>query len=166
LKNPLDNRQSPGFPLSNFNFTPILRRAPETFTFQREVSDPALKAKGDPMAVEASQSGLSDNAASGLAYVTIIPAIIFLLLEPFNRNPLVRFHAWQSIFLAIAWIVVDVATLILRLLPFVGWAMWFAVPLVELAFFVIWLIVLINAFNGKRIKLPLVGDLAEKQANS
>jgi uncharacterized membrane protein len=118
------------------------------------------------MAVEASQSGLSDNAASGLAYITIIPAIIFLILEPFNRNSLVRFHSWQSIFLAIAWIVVDVATLILRRMPFLGWTMWFAVPLVELGFFIIWLIVLINAFNGKRFKLPIVGDLAEKQANS
>ena len=51
---------------------------------------------------EPNQSGLSDNAAGALAYVTIIPAIIFLIVEPFNKNPYVRFHAWQSIFLGIA----------------------------------------------------------------
>jgi uncharacterized membrane protein len=117
------------------------------------------------MAVEASQAGLSDNAASGLAYITIIPAIIFLIVEPFNRSSLVRFHSWQSIFLAIAWIVVDVATIILHRIPFVGWTMWFITPLIGLAFFVVWLIVLIKAFNGVRFKLPIVGDLAEKQAN-
>ena len=28
-------------------------------------------------------SGLSDNAAGGLSYITIIPAIVFLILEPY-----------------------------------------------------------------------------------
>ena len=81
------------------------------------------------MTVDASQSGLNDNAASGLAYITFIPAIIF------------------------------------RLTPFIGWTMWFVMPLIWLVFFIFWLIALINAFNGKRFKLPIVGDLAEKQAN-
>ena len=85
------------------------------------------------MAVEASQAGLSDNAASGLAYITIIPAIIFLIVEPFNRNPVVRFHSWQSIFFAIACIVVDVGLIILRFIPFFGWTMLFISPLIWLA---------------------------------
>lgn len=118
------------------------------------------------MSVEASQSGLSDNAASGLAYVTIIPAIIFLIVEPFNRNPLIRFHSWQSIFLCIGWVVVDIGLEIFRRIPFIGWTMWFLIPLVSLGVFILWIIVLINAFNGKRFKLPIIGDLAEKQANS
>jgi uncharacterized membrane protein len=131
-----------------------------------EFANFALNSEGAVMAVEASQSGLSENAASGLAYVTIIPAIIFLIVEPFNRNPVVRFHAWQSIFMAIAWIVTDVALVILGRFPFIGWMTWFLMPLVGLAFLILWIIVLINAFNGKRFKLPIVGDLAEKQANS
>ena len=118
------------------------------------------------MTVDASQSGLSDNAASGLAYITIVPAIIFLIVEPFNRNPLIRFHSWQSIFFCIGCIVVDVGLIILRFIPFVGWTMWFISPLVWLVFFILWIIMLINAFNGKRFKLPITGDLAEKQANS
>jgi uncharacterized membrane protein len=36
---------------------------------------------------------------------------------------------------------------------------------VDLAFFVILIIVFVKAFNGKRILLPIVGVLAEKQAN-
>ena len=45
------------------------------------------------------QSGLSDNAAGALAYFTFIPAIIFLIVAPFNTNSYVRFHSWQSILL-------------------------------------------------------------------
>ena len=50
----------------------------------------------------ATSTGLSDDAASGLAYLTFIPAIIFLVVAPYNTNPKIKFHAWQSIFLAIA----------------------------------------------------------------
>ena len=54
------------------------------------------------MPEETAQSGLSENAACGLAYITIIPAIIFLVVAPYNTNRNVKFHAWQSIFLGIA----------------------------------------------------------------
>ena len=114
----------------------------------------------------AAQSGLSDNAAGGLAYVTIIPAIIFLIVPPYNRNRFVRFHSWQSIMLAIAWIIVEVGLVVLGRIPGVGLVDLFIGPLVGLAFFVLWLMVLIQAFTGKMFKLPIVGDLAEKQANS
>ncbi len=113
-----------------------------------------------------SQSGLSDNAAGGLAYITIIPAIIFLIVAPFNRNSFVRFHSWQCIFLAIAWFVIHVALLVVGRIPGIGLSDLFLAPLVALGFFILWLIALINAFNGKRFKLPILGDLAEKQANA
>ncbi|MGA3264116.1 MAG: DUF4870 domain-containing protein [Terracidiphilus sp.] len=115
---------------------------------------------------DTNQSGLSDNAAGGLAYVTIIPAIIFLLVEPFNKKSYVRFHSWQSIFLAIAWVVVQIVLMIIGRLPFVGMIIWFLGPLVSLCFLILWIIVLIKAFNGDRFKIPFIGDLAEKQANS
>ena len=51
------------------------------------------------MPEETPQTGLSDNAAGALAYVTIIPAIIFLIVAPYNTNSYIRFHSWQSIFL-------------------------------------------------------------------
>jgi uncharacterized membrane protein len=113
-----------------------------------------------------SQSGLSDNAAGGLAYVTIIPAIIFLVIAPYNRNSYIRFHAWQSIFFTVACIVIDIAVGVVARLPFIGLMTLFIWPLVGLAFLIIWIILLIKAFNGERFKLPVIGDLAEKQANS
>lgn len=119
----------------------------------------------DPLPPTVSQSGLSDNAAGGLAYVTIIPAIIFLIIEPFNRNRYVRFHSWQCIFLAIAWVVVDLGLMIIARIPGIGFLDFIIGPLVGLAFFILWLIVMIQAFNGKRFKVPIIGDFAEKQAN-
>ena len=111
------------------------------------------------------QSGLSDSAASGLAYITIIPAIIFLIVPPYNQKPLIRFHSWQSIFLCIAWFVCAIAMIILRMLPFIGWFVWPVRLLVDLGLFILWIIVLIKAFNGERFKIPVIGDFAEKQAN-
>jgi uncharacterized membrane protein len=109
---------------------------------------------------ESNQSGLSDNAAGALAYVTIIPAIIFLIVEPFNKNSYVRFHSWQSIFLGIAFFAVSI---VLSVIPVAGWII---MPFIDLVFLAIWLYVLIKALNGQRFKLPLIGDLAEKQANA
>jgi len=110
------------------------------------------------------QSGLSDSAASGLAYITVIPAIVFLIVAPYNTNPGVRFHSWQSIFLAIAWFVADVALVIVGRVPIFGWITWILGPLLGLGFFILWIIVVIKAFNGQRFKIPVIGDFAEKQA--
>jgi uncharacterized membrane protein len=115
---------------------------------------------------DSNQSGLSDNAAGGLAYITIIPAIIFLIVPPYNQKPFVRFHSWQSIFLCIVWVVVDVVLSVFgRFVPFGGFLAFALIPLVGLLFFILWIIVIIQAFNGKTFKVPLIGDLAEKQAN-
>ena len=111
-------------------------------------------------------SGLSDNAAGGIAYITIIPAIVFLIMEPFKKSPFIRFHAWQSIFFFVAWAVVDILVgAVQHLVPSAVFLTFTVLQLVGLAIFVVWLIVFISAFGGKRIKLPVIGDLAEKQAN-
>ena len=112
------------------------------------------------------QSGLSENAAGGLAYITIIPAIIFLLVDPYNKSSYIRFHAWQCIFMAIAWFIIDVAVMIFgSFLSFFRLLTFGLYPLISLAMLILWIMVLIKAFNGERFKLPIIGDLAEKQAN-
>jgi uncharacterized membrane protein len=114
------------------------------------------------------QSGLSDNAAGALAYFTFIPAVIFLIVEPYNKKSFVRFHAWQSILLTIAAIVINaILGIILGLAIFLPILLHgFLWSLIQLAWLAIWLICVINAFNGKRIKLPIIGDLAEKQTGA
>jgi uncharacterized membrane protein len=113
------------------------------------------------------QSGLSENAAGGLAYITVIPAIIFLIVAPYNKSSYIRFHSWQCIFMAIAWWVLDIAIWVFgRIMVFFRVITWGLYPLVALAMLILWIMVLIKAFNGERFKLPIIGDLAEKQANS
>jgi uncharacterized membrane protein len=109
---------------------------------------------------ETPQSGLSDNSAAALAYVTVIPAIIFLLVEPYNKNSYVKFHAWQSIFLGIAAFAIQI---VLSIIPVVGWIL---IPFVLIGFLVLWIIVLLKALKGERYKLPFIGNLAEKQAGA
>ncbi len=118
------------------------------------------------MPEEISQTGLSDNAASGLAYITIIPAIIFLVAAPYNQNSTIRFHSWQSIFLGIAWIAIWTCLVIVGMIPFLNFIDVVLFPLVGVGFLIIWLIAMVNAFNGKRFSLPVVGPLAAKQAGA
>jgi len=109
-------------------------------------------------------SGLADNVAGALAYVTIIPAIIFLVLEPFNKKRFIRFHSFQCIFFAVAWTALWIILGIIGHIPFLGWATIIVWPLISLAGFVIWLILVLKAYQGQMFKLPVIGDIAEQQA--
>jgi uncharacterized membrane protein len=114
-----------------------------------------------------SASGLSDNAAGAIAYLTFIPAVFFLIMDPYNRSPYVRFHAWQSIMLWIAAIAVDmvlgfVLAFSLMFSPFLHLEVW---RVIELFWFALLLVCIVNAAQGKRFKLPVIGILAEQQAN-
>ncbi len=119
-----------------------------------------------PVARVATGGGLEDNVAGALAYVTIIPAIVFLVLEPFNRRRFVRFHSFQCIFFAIAWTALWICLSFIAHIPFLGWATLLIWPLVSLVGFVIWLILVLKAYQGQMFKLPVIGDMAEKQAGS
>lgn len=111
-------------------------------------------------------SGLTDNMAGALAYVTIIPAILFLVLEPYNKNRFIRFHSFQCIFFAVAWTALWIALRIIVQIPILGWATILLWPLVSLAGLIIWIILVLKAYQGKMFKLPFIGDMAEKQANA
>jgi uncharacterized membrane protein len=113
-----------------------------------------------------STSGLTDNVAGMLAYVTIIPAILFLVIEPYNRSRFVRFHAFQSIFFAVAWTALWIVLSFLVHIPFLGWLTILIWPLVGLAGLVIWLVLLLKANQGQMWKLPVIGDMADKQAGA
>ena len=111
------------------------------------------------MSDETSQTGLTDNTAAALAYITIIPAIIFLVVAPYNQKSFIRFHAWQSIFLGIAAFVIG----FINIIPLLGQLIFLVGMLV---LFVAWIIALLKALKGERFKLPLIGNLAEKQAGA
>jgi len=111
---------------------------------------------------------MATNLASALCYFPLI-AIIFLLIEPYNKNREVRFHAFQSIALLVALIVLRIALgIILGLFMAVSYSMammvglvWTLVGLGELILFIF---LAFKAYNSQRIVLPIIGPFAEKQA--
>jgi len=105
-------------------------------------------------------TGLTDNVASALCYIPII-GLVFLLIEPYNRNKLIRFHAFQSLFLLGATIVLNIAV---ESISSIFWSFWGLYALVKLAFFFVWVFLIIKALKGEKIVLPVIGPLAEKQA--
>jgi uncharacterized membrane protein len=117
-------------------------------------------------AAPATAGGMAENVAGMLAYVTIIPAIIFLVMEPYNRSRFIRFHAFQCLFFAVAWTVLWIGLSIIAHIPIFGWLTILIWPLISLAGLIVWVILLLKANQHQMYKLPFIGDMAEKQANA
>jgi uncharacterized membrane protein len=115
-------------------------------------------------APSAAASGMADNVAGMLAYVTFIPAIIFLVTPPYNQSRFVRFHSYQSIFFCVAVFAIQVVLSILTVVPLLFFITGPLHLLVALGALVLWIILLLKANQGQMFKLPVIGDLAEKQA--
>jgi uncharacterized membrane protein len=128
---------------------------------------------GRPMRPEARSQGkvgaLSEPIAGALAYFTFIPAIVFLVLDPYNRNRFVRFHAIQCLLLWGAGILLAIALklagLLLFIIPVLGPLLVVLVAtVVGLGTVVIWLVLVVKAFQGVMFRLPLLGDFAAQHA--
>jgi len=110
--------------------------------------------------------GLQPNIAAGLSYIlTWVTGLIFFFMEKQNR--FVRFHAMQSILFFGGLTVIRIMLSVIDAfgVPFLGiitGLVWLAVGLIGLVGYIV---LLINAFQGKYFKLPIVGDYAEKYAN-
>jgi uncharacterized membrane protein len=101
--------------------------------------------------------GMDIRAASGLCYVlTIITGVIFLIVD---RRPEVRFHAMQAVLFGIAWAVVGILRGVLNVFP-LNIALW----LLWLGGLILWIVLMVQGFQGNHYKLPFIGDLAEQQA--
>ena len=103
------------------------------------------------------EGGLSDTAAGALAYITIIPAILFLVLAPYNQKPFVKFHAFQCLGLGVAWICLS----IIGVIPILGWII---LLLGSLAMLVVWILCIVKASQGSALKLPVISKLASEQS--
>lgn len=119
-----------------------------------------------------SGTGLSPNVAAALSYVLgAITGVLFVMLE---KNSFVRFHAFQSIILSVAWIafwiVYTIVVGVLSMVPVLGFLvaiLGFLVSLVlGLGGLILFIMLIVKAAQGERWKLPYVGDMAEGYAKS
>jgi uncharacterized membrane protein len=131
---------------------------------------PSAGAGTPPPPVQLAAEGMANNVAGALCYgLGLITGVLFLVLAPYNQNKLVRFHAFQSIFLTLAWIVVSIAlgifsTIVHMILPFAVFIFVLLWPVLYLGGFVLWLLLMYKAYTNEKFKLPVIGELAEKQA--
>jgi uncharacterized membrane protein len=120
--------------------------------------------------VVAPSVGMTDNMAGALCYLFgFITGILFLVLAPYNQDRNIRFHAFQSIFLSIAWVALEIVaaifSAILIHIPILGALMTGLLYLViGLGAFIMWLYMMFKTYNGEKIVLPVIGPMAEKQA--
>ena len=93
--------------------------------------------------------------AALLSYLAgFVTGIVFLVIEKENRY--VRFHAMQSTIVSGGLFVLQ---WVLAFIPFLV----MLVPLIGLAGLVLWIVCMVKAYQGEKFKLPIVGDIAERQ---
>ena len=105
--------------------------------------------------MEKTSTGLDENVAGLLCYVLgWISGLVFLLIEP--ENKFVRYHALQSI---VVFGALTVILIIVGWIPFLGQVL---AAIVCIIMVVMWIILMIKAYQGTRFKAPWAGNLAEK----
>ena len=124
----------------------------------------ALAGETPASAPPSADAGLSPTVAATLAYIPIfVPAILFLVWAPYSRDKAVRFHAWQSLFLQIAWIIIAIVLSIV--IPMISWGLWITfsrllnLVVILVAAFMMW-----KTYKNEKVVLPVIGEMAQKQA--
>jgi len=107
-------------------------------------------------AAQTTSTGLDENIAGLLTYVfSPISALILLLIE--KESKFVKFHAIQAIIFSIAYFVLSI---ILGFIPLLG-------LLITILSFPVYLVLVVilayKAYKHEMFKLPVIGDIAEKQ---
>jgi len=109
--------------------------------------------------------GLSPRAASVLCYLPLlgwVAAIVVLASERFRHNQAVRFHAFQGLYLFVAWLLVDwVAGPAFRAVG-PGFVREAVVGLLKAVVWVAWILMLVKAAREEMYRLPVIGELAER----
>ena len=110
--------------------------------------------------------------AGALCYlVGWVTGVIFLMIEKNDKT--VRFHAYQSIFLSVGWIVFwigfNVISMILGNIPFLGFLVALVGVLISLVLglgmLVLVVMLIMKAYQGQQWKLPYIGEMAERYAS-
>jgi uncharacterized membrane protein len=108
--------------------------------------------------MEKTSTGIQENVASMLCYlVGWVTGLVFFLIEKENKT--VRFHAIQSI---VVFGFISVLQIVLGMFSFLGIML---MPVIGLAALVLWILLMVKAYQGgEKFKLPVAGDIAEKNA--
>ncbi len=112
-------------------------------------------------------ANIPPRVASLLCYIPVvgwIPCVVVLASERYRQDRLARFHAFQGLYLFVAWLIVDMV-----LSPMFGHMpipLFFfhrgSVDILKLAIFAVWIFMIIKTSQEQVYKLPILGELAER----
>jgi uncharacterized membrane protein len=115
--------------------------------------------------MDAQSGGTPQNqVVAALTYLLgLVTGILFLYLEPYDKDEFVRFHARQSIAFSIAWFVVNVVLgVFIAVLPFsLGRLFAGLQELINLGMAIMWVFLMYKAYIGERYRIPQLADLAD-----
>jgi len=97
-----------------------------------------------------------ERQKGALAYL-LLPAVYFLFNK--EKNQFVLFHVRQAIILCLASLL---GSLVLSIIPFVGWTL---LPFWNLITFGAWLFLTVQAYQGKKFKIPWLTDFVLEKMN-
>jgi uncharacterized membrane protein len=111
-----------------------------------------------------------DAVLGAVAYVGVVPAILFLTVPAFKSSRFVRFHSWQSVFFGVATAVtaflIKLLFAILSVLPVIGLLLaWLSMGVAFIAIVVIWIALEVKAVQGQSYELPIIGRMAAQLAD-
>ena len=118
-------------------------------------------------AAPAANAELTENAVGALCYLGgLVTGIIFLVIAPYNQNPRIKFHAFQSILFSLVWMLGWFAMIPLGM--FLPFGLSLVLSLFGLLLwgggFVLWLFLMWKAYQGQTLSLPVIGGIARQQA--
>ena len=112
--------------------------------------------------MDKTSTGLTENVAGLLCYVLgWVSGLVFVLIE--QENKFVRFHAVQSIVTFGGITIVSIALSILGIIPYLGVVFNIVNWIIGVLAFVLWIVLMVKAYQGTKYKLPWAGDFAEKR---
>jgi uncharacterized membrane protein len=93
-----------------------------------------------------------------------LTGVMFMVLEPYSHNRVVRFHAYQSIISFVAFFVGFAILEFFGKIPLIG----LLFQLVTVFYILVWIAVLLftafKAYNKERFVLPVIGAFAANNA--
>ncbi len=109
-----------------------------------------------------SAPGLAANVASMLCYIVpVVCPIIFLVVDPYKTDRTIRFNAYQSIFLTVAFVAISI---VVEVVVGAMWRLYFLYSLLRLLELAAIAFCAFKAFQNEKLLLPVIGPLADKQA--
>lgn len=113
-------------------------------------------------------AGVNSRTIRLLCYVPVVGwicAIVVLASARFRQEPETRFHAFQGLYLFVAWLLLDMVVSPMFNLEMPGFGFTFIPKLLKLGVMAAWVFMIIKTAHGENYRLPILGELADRSVS-